>query len=412
MHRVVITGCGCLSPLGLTAADTWAAARAGRSGIGAITLFDASQIASQIAGEVTGFDVTDHMSRKEARRMDRFTQFAVVAARQAVADANLDVETAGREQVGVLIGSGIGGIGTLQEQMITALDKGPARISPFFIPMMISNMGAGQVSIDLGAAGPNSCVTTACATGTHAIGDATEIIRRGQALAMIAGGAEAAVTWMSVGGFAAMRALSTRNDDPQRASRPFDQGRAGFVIAEGGAVVILEQLDFARARGANILAEVIGYGMSADAYHITQPAPNGNGAVRAMQNTLADADISPDEIDYINAHGTSTDAGDRNETAAIKTVLGDHAYQIPVSATKSMTGHLLGAAGALEAMFCVWAIRDGIVPPTINLDDPDPECDLDYVPNEAREMTINTALSNSFGFGGHNAALLFRKFDD
>jgi 3-oxoacyl-[acyl-carrier-protein] synthase II len=316
-----------------------------------------------------------------------------------------------RDRIGVLIGSGIGGIQSLENEIALVAEKGVSRISPFFIPMMICDMASGQVSIRFGLAGPNSCVVTACATGTNAIGDAAAIIRRGDADVMLAGGAEAAITPMGVGGFAACRALSTRNDEPERASRPFDAGRDGFVIGEGAAVLVLEELEFARRRGATILAEVAGYGMSADAYHITLPAPEGAGAVRAMRHALADAGLPPTALDYVNAHGTSTPANDKNETAALKAVLGDHAYRTPVSSTKSMTGHMLGAAGAIEAMFCVQAIRDGVIPPTINYETPDPECDLDYVPNQKREHPVNAALSNSFGFGGHNATLVLRRVE-
>lgn len=408
-RRVVVTGLGCVSPVGLSAEESWQNVLAGKSGIAPLTLFDPTGFPVRIGAEVKGFDPLQYVDRKEARKMDRFTQFAVAAAQQAVDDSGLEATAENRDRIGVMIGSGIGGIETFEREMRVSMEKGVERLSPFFIPMMICDMASGQVSIRFGFGGPNSCVVTACATGTNAIGDAMELIRRGDADAMLAGGAEAAVTPLGVGGFAACRALSTRNDEPQRASRPFDAERDGFVIGEGSAVLVLEELEFARARGARILAEVAGYGMSADAYHITMPAPEGKGAARSMRAALEDAGVSPDAIDYINAHGTSTGPNDKNETAAVKSVLGEAAYRTPMSSTKSMTGHLLGAAGAIEAMFCVQAIRDGVIPPTINLDNPDPECDLDYVPHTKREHAVNVALSNSFGFGGHNATLVLRK---
>jgi len=410
-RRVVITGLGCVTPVGNSPEDAWRAVVDGRSGVAPITLFDASVVPVRIAAEVKGFDPLQYVDRKESRKMDRFTQFAVAAAQQAVDDAALEITDENRNRIGVLVGSGIGGIETLEREIRTGIEKGMDRISPFFIPMMICDMASGQVSIRFGVGGPNTCVVTACATGTNAIGDAAETIRRGDADAMLAGGTEAAVTPVGVGGFSACRALSTRNEEPTRASRPFDAQRDGFIIGEGAAVLVLEELEFARARGARILGEVVGYGMSADAYHITQPAPEGRGAARAMARALEDAGISPGDVDYVNAHGTSTGPNDRNETAAVKTVLGERAYQIPISSTKSMTGHLLGAAGAVEAMFCVQAIRDGIVPPTINYENPDPECDLDYVPNQCRRQPVAVTVSNSFGFGGHNATLVIRRFD-
>lgn len=408
-ERVVITGVGAVSPVGLTAEAAWTAVLAGRSGIGPITLFDCSAFPTRIAGEVHGFDPLVYLDRKECRRLDRFTHLAVAAAFMAVDDSSLKLEEEQRERIGVLIGSGIGGIETLETQMFGVFERGIDRLSPFFIPMMICDMASGAVSIHLGLGGPNTCVVTACATGTNAIGDATAVIRRGDADVMLAGGAEAAVTRMGVGGFCAMKALSTRNEEPERASRPFDLNRDGFVMSEGAAVVILESLDHAQARGARVLAEVVGYGMTADAYHITQPAPDGVGAARAMRLALSSAGLGVRDVDYINAHGTSTPPNDRNETKAIQAVFGERAYEIPVSSTKSMTGHLLGAAGALEAIFCGLAIRDGKIPPTINLENPDPECDLDYVPNQVREHTVNVALSNSFGFGGHNATLVLSR---
>jgi len=410
-RRVVVTGFGCVSPMGLSAEESWQAVLAGRSGVGPLTRFDPGPLPVRIAAEVRGFDPVQYVERKEARKMDRFTQFAVAASHQALENAALEVSDANRNRIGVMIGSGIGGLETLEREMRTGWEKGLDRVSPFFIPMMICDMASGQVSIRLGLCGPNSCVVTACATGTNAIGDAVETIRRGAADAMLAGGAEAAVTQMSVAGFAACRALSTRCDEPERASRPFDALRDGFVVGEGSAVLVLEELEFARARGARILAEVSGYGMSADAYHITQPAPEGVGAARAMVAALADAGVQPEDVDYVNAHGTSTGPNDRNETAAVKSVFAEHAYRVPISSTKSMTGHLLGAAGAIEAMFCVQAIRDSVIPPTINLENPDPECDLDYVPHVKRELPVGVAVSNSFGFGGHNATLVLRRLD-
>ncbi len=402
-----------MSPVGLTAEESWQAVLAGQSGVAPLTLFDTAGLPVRIGAEVKGFDPLKHLERKEARKMDRFTQFAIAAAQQAVDDARLEVPAELRTRVGVMIGSGIGGIETLEREIRNATEKGFDRMSPFFIPMMICDMASGQVSIRFGFGGPNSCVVTACATGTNAIGDAAMIIRRGDADAMLAGGAEAAITPMGVGGFAACRALSTRyNDQPTAASRPFDALRDGFIIGEGSAVLVLEELEFARRRGARILAEVAGYGMSGDAYHMTQPAPEGAGAVRAMTNALQDAGVRPEQVDYINAHGTSTPANDKNETAAVKAVLGEHAYRTPMSSTKSMTGHLLGAAGGIEAMFCVQAIRDGVVPPTINLENPDPDCDLDYVSAGKRELRADVVMSNSFGFGGHNATLVLKRFEE
>jgi 3-oxoacyl-[acyl-carrier-protein] synthase II len=410
-QRVVVTGMGTLTPVGTTVESTWEALKAGRSGIGPITAFDARAYPTQIAGEVRDFDPHRWIERKEAKRMDRFTQLGVAAAMMAVEDARLPIHDGTRDRIGVLIGSGIGGIATFEEQHRILLERGPDRVSPFFIPMMICDMASGQTSILLGLRGPNSCVVTACATGTHAIGDAAAIIRRGDADAMLAGGAEAGVTPIGIGGFCAMRALSSRNDEPARASRPFDAQRDGFVMGEGAGVLVLESLAFAQARGARILAEVAGYGMSADAYHITSPVPGGQGAVRAMRAALGSAALKPGDVEYINAHGTSTDANDKTETVAVKAVLGEHAYHVPMSSTKSMVGHLLGAAGAVEAIFCVLALHDGILPPTINQEHRDPDCDLDYVPNEARRQQIRVAMSNSFGFGGHNATLILKQFE-
>jgi 3-oxoacyl-[acyl-carrier-protein] synthase II len=396
--------------VGHSSEESWQAVLAGKSGVRLLTLFDPSPLPVRIAAEVKEFDPLRYIERKEARKMDRFSQLAVAAAQEAVGNARLEATPENRDRIGVLIGSGIGGLQTLENEIRLGIEKGLDRISPFFIPMMICDMASGWVSIRMGFGGPNLCVVSACATGTNALGDAAAIIRRGDADAMVAGGTEAAVTPMSVAGFAACRALSTRNEEPERASRPFDALRDGFVIGEGAAILVLEELEFARARGAPVLAEIAGYGMSADAFHITQPAPEGIGAARAMRAALADAGVRPEEVDYVNAHGTSTGPNDRNETAAVKTVFGEHACRVPMSSTKSMTGHLLGAAGAIEAMFCAQAIRDGVIPPTINLENPDPDCDLDYVPHVKREHRVNVAVSNSFGFGGHNATLVIRRF--
>lgn len=410
-RRVVVTGLGAVTPVGIGIEETWDSLVNGRSGIAPITQFDASGHTSRIAGEVKNFDPTRWLSPKEVDRNDPFVRFAIAAGLSAVEDSGLQIDDSNAERVGVLIGSGIGGARSWEEQTDVLLTRGPSRVSPFFVPMLIADMGSGQVSIMTGAKGPNSTVATACATGSHAIGDAAEIIRRGDADVMIAGGAEAAVRPLAMAGFCSMRALSTRNDDYEHASRPFDKDRDGFVIAEGAACVILEELEHARARGAQIYGELVGYGMSADAHHITLPAPNGDGARRCMELALKDAGMTGADITYINAHGTSTPPNDRTETLAIKLALGeDAARKAAVSSTKSMTGHLLGAAGALEAVVCVLAIKHGVVPPTINYTTPDPDCDLDYVPNTAREMNVQAALSNSFGFGGHNACLIFRKF--
>ncbi|MDO8588551.1 MAG: beta-ketoacyl-ACP synthase II [Armatimonadota bacterium] len=408
--RVVVTGLGPVTPIGIGIGDYWDSLANGRSGVGPITLFDASRHTTRIAAEIADFDPADYMEPGEARRMDRFVQLAVAAAKIAVADAGLDIDDGNRDRVGVLVGSGIGGSGTWETQHRILLEKGPGRVSPFFVPMLIADMGSGQISILLGARGPNLAVVTACATGTHAIGDAYNIIRRGEADAMLAGGAEAAIGPLATAGFCSAKAMSTRNDDPQRASRPFDAQRDGFVMGEGAGVVVLEELEFAKARGARIYGEIIGYGMSGDAYHITAPAPDGEGAVRCIHAAIRSAGINAEDVDYINAHGTATDLGDKYETAAIKSVFGERAYSIPVSSTKSMMGHLLGAAGAVEAIACILAIQHSALPPTINYEFPDPDCDLDYVPNEAREADIEVALSNSFGFGGHNASILMRKF--
>jgi 3-oxoacyl-[acyl-carrier-protein] synthase II len=409
---VALTGVGLVSPLGIGTRENWEALKAGRSGVGPITRFDASQYPVRIAGEVKGFDPSLYVSKKDIKKMDTFIHYAMGATHHAMEDSGFKVTPENAERVAVVIGSGIGGLPLIESQHRRVWEGGPDKFSPFFIPGLIANMPSGQVSIKYGAKGPNLATITACTTGAHAIGEAYRMIQYGDADAAITGGAEAVITQLAVGGFAAMRALSTRNDEPQRASRPFDRDRDGFVMAEGAAVLILESLSHARARGANLVAEVVGYGMSADAYHFTQPAPEGAGAVRAMRAALQSAGMRPEEVDYINAHGTSTGPNDRNETQAIKKVFGDHAYEMPISSTKSVTGHMLGAAGAMEAIFCVQAIRDGIVPPTINLENPDPECDLDYVPNEPRRVPVRIAMSNSFGFGGHNATIVLKAFGE
>ncbi len=410
-RRVVITGLGAVTSLGFGAQPLWGSLMAGKSGVSAIESFDASQFTTRFAAEIKDFIPENYMERKEAKKMDRFVQFAVAAARMAIEDSGLEINDDNACRVGVYIGSGIGGLKTVEDQYKILLEKGPSRVSPFLIPMLISDMGSGQVSIIFGAKGPNSTVVTACATGTHAIGDAFQIIRRGDADAMISGSAEAALSPLGLSGFCAARALSTRNDDPQGASRPFDATREGFVMGEGAGIVVLESLAHARARGARIYAEVIGYGMSGDAYHITAPAPEGEGASRAIRAAMKMAEVQPEEIDYINAHGTSTVPNDKLETAAIKSALGEHAYKVAVSSTKSMTAHLLGAAGAVEAVISALAIHHQTAPPTINYSTADPECDLDYTPNKARPMKIGTVLSNSFGFGGHNATILLRKVE-
>lgn len=409
-RRVVITGMGAITPLGTGLSAFWEGLIAGRSGVSRITRFDPSQFSTQIAGEVRDFDPTAYIDRKDARRMDRFTQFAVAGARMAVEDAGLDDDAVDWERVGVLIGSGIGGIQTLEEQCRILWEKGPERVSPFFVPMMIPDMASGQVSIALGAKGHNACTVTACASGTNAIGDAFRVIQRGAADIMITGGTEAAVSPLSIAGFCSAKALSRRNDAPEAASRPFDKDRDGFVMGEGAGILVLEALDHALKRGARIYAEVVGYGCTGDAYHITAPAPEGEGARRAMEAALQDAGIPPEAVGYINAHGTSTEYNDKYETLAIKRVFGEAAYSIPISSTKSMTGHLLGAAGGVEAIAVALTLANGVIPPTINYETPDPECDLDYVPNKARVQQVDVALSNSFGFGGHNAVLVFRRY--
>jgi 3-oxoacyl-[acyl-carrier-protein] synthase II len=411
-RRVVVTGMGAVSPLGLDVPALWQGIREARSGIGPITLCDASNLDSRIAGEVRGFDPYNYMDRKEVRRNDRFIHLAIAAATEALRTAELSITPENADAIGVIIGSGIGGITTLAEGVVTLQERGPSRISPFLVPAMITNMASGQVSMMFGLKGPNYCPTSACASGAHAIGEAAEIIRRGWAVAMVAGGSEAPITPIGIASFASAKAISTRNDDPAGASRPFDADRDGFVLAEGGAVLVLEDLEFARSRGARILAELVGYGLSADAYHITQPPPGGEGALRSMRAALHHAGLSPDDIDYINAHGTSTPAGDIAETEAIKRLLGERAYRVPVSSSKSQFGHLLGAAGAIEAIVSILAIQEGLLPPTINYTTPDPQCDLDYVPNTPRTARVDVVLSNSFGFGGHNVSLIFRRYEE
>ena len=411
-RRVVVTGMGAVSPVGLDAESTWQALIAGRSGVGRISLFDPTGFKATIAAEVSDFDPEAYFDRKDARRMDRIVQFALVSANEAMRDAGLEIDPEGSlaPRAGALIGVGFGGMETFVEEITVLNERGPGRVSPIGIPKIIANMASGTVSIEHNLMGPVSCTVTACSASANAIGDAAEIIRRGAADVMVAGGAEAAITDFGIASFAQSRALSTRNDDPEAASRPFDLDRDGFVMGEGGASLVLEEREMAIARGAEILAEVTGYGMSADAYHITLPRPGGMGAARAMTAALADAGISPSDVGYVNAHGTSTEANDATETAAIKIALGESAHTVPISSTKSMTGHLLGAAGAMEGLVAVRSLQTGIIPPTINLETPDPECDLDYVPNEARDTGgISHAMSNSFGFGGHNVTLIFSK---
>jgi 3-oxoacyl-[acyl-carrier-protein] synthase II len=410
-RRVVVTGVGLVSAVGLDTASTWQGLLAGRSGAASITLFDASQHSTRFAAEVKGFDPLEWVEKKDVKKMDRFIQFAVAASDMAVKDSGLPIEGEGAERVGVYIGSGIGGFATIEREHEALLKGGPRKVSPFFIPAAIVNLASGWVSIRTGAKGPNSATCTACTTSAHAIGDSFRLIQRGDADAMIAGGSEAAITPLGVGGFAAMRALSTRNDAPERASRPFDRDRDGFVIGEGSGVLVLEELEHARARGARVYCEIIGYGMSGDAFHITAPCEDGDGAVRVMRATLKDAGVAPEAVDYVNAHGTSTPPGDRIEMMAFKKVFGDHARKLAISSTKSMTGHLLGAAGGLEAGITALAIRDCVIPPTINNENPDPECDLDCVPNVARKAEVRCALTNSFGFGGTNGALLLRRLE-
>lgn len=412
-RRVVVTGLGALTPLGNSVSESWAGAVAGKSGIDLITRFDATGFASRIAGEIKNFDPSQYVDKKEVRRYDPFTIYSIAAAQMAVQDASLTIGPEIAERVGVIVGSAIGGVSTFEEEVRVLHDKGPRRVSPFAVPAILANLGSGHVSIRFGAKGPINCSVTACASGTTAIGDAYKIIAYGDADAMIAGGVEAAVTPLGVAGFCSMRALSTRrNDEPQKASRPFDKDRDGFVIAEGCGMVILEELSFALKRGARIYAEMVGYGCTSDAYHLAAPPPEHEGAGRSMQVAIKDAGLTTADIDYINAHGTSTPLNDLYETQAIKNLFGDHARKLLISSTKSMTGHMLGGTGAVEAIFTVKALQEGVIPPTINLDNPDDECDLDFVPNVARHQTIHTAMSNSFGFGGVNAVVVFKKYAD
>lgn len=409
-RRVVVTGIGAVTPLGNDAETTWNNIIEGVSGIGPVTRLNADDFPAKVAAEVKEFNVENFIDKKDARKMDRFTHYAVAASLMAVKDSGLEINDENAPRVGVWIGSGIGGMETFEQQHETFMNRGYRRVSPFFVPMMIPDMATGQVSITLGARGFNSCTVTACATGTNSIGDAFKVIQRGDADVMVSGGAEAPITKMSFAGFCANTALST-NHDPQKASRPFDKNRDGFVMGEGAGIVVLEELEHALARGAKIYAEIVGYGATGDAYHITAPAPEGEGGARAMKMALDDGGLAPEEVGYINAHGTSTEYNDKFETMAIKAVFGEHAYNLAVSSTKSMTGHLLGAAGGIEAIFTVLALKEGILPPTINLETPDSECDLDYVPNEARKQQVNAAISNSLGFGGHNATIAFRKYN-
>ncbi|NLD48133.1 MAG: beta-ketoacyl-ACP synthase II [Clostridiaceae bacterium] len=407
--RVVITGMGAISSLGEGVNEVWNSIKEGKSGISSVTRFDVSGMPTKVAGEIKEFDPTKYIDKKEAKRMDRYTQFALVAAKMAVDMSKLDLETIDKYRFGVVVGSGIGGIETFTDQLNTFNEKGPGRVSPFFIPMLISNMAAGQIAIQFGAKGFNECVITACATSTNAIGDAFKVIQRGDADIMITGGAEASLVPIAFAGFCSMKAMST-NEDPKVACRPFDLERDGFVMAEGAAIIVIEELEHAIKRGANIIAEIIGYGCTNDAFHITAPAPEGEGGARCMKMAIDDAGIKPSDVDYINAHGTSTEYNDKYETAAIKTVFGEHAYKLAVSSTKSMTGHMLGAAGSIETIITALALKEGYIPATINYKTPDPECDLDYVPNTGRNKEMNYAISNSLGFGGHNATLALKKY--
>lgn len=409
-RRVVVTGLGAVTPLGNDVETTWKNIKDGVSGVGILTRLNPDEYPAKVVAEVKDFNVEDFIDKKDARKMDRFTHYAVAASLMAVKDAALEINDENSHRIGVWIGSGIGGMETFENQFETFLNKGYRRVSPFFVPMMIPDMATGQVSITLGARGFNSCTVTACATGTNSIGDAFKVIQRGDADAMVTGGTEAPISRMAMAGFCANKALST-NPDPQSASRPFDMNRDGFVMGEGAGIVVLEELEHALSRGAKIYAEIVGYGATGDAYHITAPAPGGEGGARAMKMALEDGGLTPEEIAYINAHGTSTDYNDKFETLAIKEVFGDHAYKLAVSSTKSMTGHLLGAAGGIEAIFTVLALKESVLPPTINYETPDPECDLDYVPNKARQQEIKAAISNSLGFGGHNATIAFRKYE-
>lgn len=410
MNRVVITGVGAITPVGIGTENVWENIKNGVSGIGRISKFDPTDFACHVGAEVKDFDVTEYIDKKEAKRMDLFVQYAVAAAKMAVKDANLNMEEEDPTRVGVMVGSGIGGINTLCEQHKKMLDKGPGKVSPFMIPMMISNMAVGQIGIALNCKGVNLTTVSACASGTDAIGHALLAIRRGDADVIISGGAEATINELALAGFSSMKALTTRNDIPEKACSPFDANRDGFIMGEGSGILVIERLGHAKARNANIIAELVGYGSTNDAYHMTAPAPEGEGGARCMAAAVKDAGIKPEDVDYINAHGTSTPYNDKYETAAIKTVFGDHAYKLAVSSTKSMTGHMLGAAGGVEGIITAWAVRDNFLPPTINLETPDPECDLDYVPNKGREAEINYAVSNSLGFGGHNASIVLKKY--
>jgi len=409
-RRVVVTGMGLVIPTGIGVKTAWKNVCEGKSGIGLLTRFDTNGFETKIAAEVKNFNPELYIDKKEIKKMDLFIHFAIAATKEALEDAQLAITPENSEQIGVIVGTGLGGLPSLERYHKILLEKGPGRISPFFIPMLIANLASGQIAIQFGPKGPNTCVVTACATGAHCIGDAFRAIVYGDAEAMITGGTEANITPLTIGGFNAMKALSTRNDEPEKACRPFEKNRDGFVVAEGSGIIILEELQFALKRNAKIYAEIVGYGYTSDAYHITAPSPDGDGAVRCMRMAVKDAGVKPEEIDYINAHGTSTSLNDLTETVAVKAVFGDHAKKIPISATKSMTGHLLGAAGSTEAIFTILSIRDGILPPTINYEEPDPQCDLDYVPNVARRQPVNIAISNAFGFGGTNATLVFKKF--
>ena len=409
--RIVVTGMGPVTPVGIGLEEFWSSLLAGKSGVGYTEGFDTSQHDCKISAEIKNFNMRDYIDARDARRMDRFCQFAVVAAKLALQNSGLCLENEDRTRIGVSVGTGVGGSQTWESQHKILLEKGPSRVSPLFVPMMIANMASGQISIQLGLKGPNTSVTTACASGSHSIGDASEVIKRGAADVMLAGGAEASITSLTTAGFSSAKALSMRNDDPEHASRPFDANRDGFVMGEGAAVLVVESLEHALARGARIYGEVVGYGLSADAYNMVAMSPDGEGGARCMEMALKNAGIGPLDIDYINAHGTSTGLGDIGETQAIKSVFGEHAYKLAVSSTKSMTGHMLGAAGAVESIACIMAILNGIIPPTINYETPDPACDLDYVPNKPRKTKVTLALNNSFGFGGHNATLIFKKYE-
>lgn len=409
-RRVVVTGMGLVIPTGIGVETAWKNVCDGKSGIGPLTRFDTNGFETKIAAEVKGFSAELYIDKKEIKKMDLFIHYAIAATQEALKDAQLAITPENSGQIGVIVGTGLGGLPSLEKYHTILLEKGPGRISPFFIPMLIANLAAGQIAIQFGPKGPNTCVVTACATGAHCIGEAFRAIVYGDAEAMITGGTEANITPLTIGGFNSMKALSTRNDEPEKACRPFEKNRDGFVVAEGAGIIILEELQFALRRNAKIYGELVGYGYTGDAYHITAPSPDGDGAVRSMRMAIKDAGLKSEDVDYINAHGTSTQLNDLTETIAIKTVFGDHAKEIPISATKSMTGHLLGAAGSTEAIFTILALRDGIMPPTINYDEPDPQCDLDYVPNVARRQPLNIAMSNAFGFGGTNATLIFKKF--